>query len=135
MFLWWWALELFELSDEQMERLGTMDILLNIFFIYNSIMHAGIVLINFFIIFKEFEMELYNLEDYEGTEPESLSWNLARNAFWEDVWFLDPFRVFDRVFYGIMKWHPADLFYYNAADGNNYGWAYLLGWHNDELQY
>ena len=78
MFLWWWALVLFELDDDQMERLGTADILLNIFFIYNSIMHAGIVLINFFIIFKEFEMELYNLEDYEGTEPESLSWNLAR---------------------------------------------------------
>ena len=57
-----------------MERLGTADVLLNIFFIYNTILHSGIVIVNFYIIFKEFELEFYELEDYEGTEKESLSW-------------------------------------------------------------
>lgn len=131
MFLWWWALELFELDPDQIERLGTLDILLNIFFIYNAIMHSGIVVTNFFIIFKEFELEFYELEAYEGSTKEGLSWNLAREAFWEDVWFLDPFRVFDRLFFAFMGWHPLDFFYWNPDDPNNYVWTYALGEHKE----
>jgi hypothetical protein len=135
LFLWLWALELFELDPEQVERLGTFDILMNIFFIYNAIMHCGIVVTNFFIIFKEFELEFYELEAYEGTTREALSWNLAREAFWEDVWFLDPFRVFDRLFYAFAGWHPLDFIYWNPEDPDNYMWAYALGTEGDGNNY
>ena len=45
-------------------------------------MHCGIVVVNFFIIAKEFELEFYELEAYEVNGQEGMSWNLAREAFW-----------------------------------------------------
>jgi len=44
-----------------MEEVGTVDILLNMFFMYNTIMHCSIVPINFGIIAKEIEMEFYEI--------------------------------------------------------------------------
>jgi hypothetical protein len=94
-------------------------------------MHCGIVVVNFFIIAKEFELEFFELEAYDGVGNESMSWNLAREAFWQDVWFLDPFRVFDRIFNAVLGWHPLDFIYWNPEDPNNYMWAYALGTHKE----
>ena len=44
-----------------MEEVGTIDIPLNMFFMYNTIMHSSIVIVNGGIILKEIEMEFYQL--------------------------------------------------------------------------
>jgi len=51
-----WFYNVYALTDTQIEELGALDMLMNMFFIYNSILHSGIVIVNFMIIFKEFEL-------------------------------------------------------------------------------
>lgn len=48
-----WFYNIYGLTDEKIEELGALDMLMNMFFIYNSILHSGIVIVNFVIIFKE----------------------------------------------------------------------------------
>lgn len=51
-----------------MEEVGTIDILLNMFFLYNTINHATIALVNIGIIVKEIEMQFYQIsQGREGT--------------------------------------------------------------------
>mgnify|MGYP006108467425 CR=1 FL=1 len=51
-----WFYNVYALDDAAIEELGALDMLMNMFFIYNSILHSGIVIVNFMIIFKEFEL-------------------------------------------------------------------------------
>lgn len=48
-----WFYNIYGLTDEKIEEIGAIDMLMNMFFIYNSILHSGIVLINAGIIIKE----------------------------------------------------------------------------------
>tara|TARA_B110000285_G_C15051562_1_gene577274 strand:+ start:754 stop:966 length:213 start_codon:yes stop_codon:yes gene_type:complete len=54
-----WFYNIYGLTDEKIEELGALDMLMNMFFIYNSILHSGIVIVNFVIIFKEIELQFY----------------------------------------------------------------------------
>jgi hypothetical protein len=54
-----WFYNVYALTDDKIEELGALDMLMNMFFIYNSILHSGIVIVNFVIIFKEIELEFY----------------------------------------------------------------------------
>jgi hypothetical protein len=51
-----WFYSVYALTDEAISEFGTLDMLMQMFFIYNSILHSGIVIVNFMIIFKEFEL-------------------------------------------------------------------------------
>ena len=51
-----WFYNIYGLTDEKIEELGALDMLMNMFFIYNSILHSGIVIVNTVIIVKEIEL-------------------------------------------------------------------------------
>jgi hypothetical protein len=79
-----------------MEEVGTIDILVNMFFMYNTIMHSSIVPLNFGIILKEIEMQFFEVAQHIGGKESdyNLTFANAKKSFYDDLWFLDPLRVF-----------------------------------------
>lgn len=61
-----WLIQTYTLPETEMAEVGTIDILLNMFFMYNTIMHCSIVPINFGIIAKEIEMEFFEIASHAG---------------------------------------------------------------------
>lgn len=115
-----WLIQTYTLPEETMEEVGTMDILLNMFFMYNTIMHCSIVPINAGIILKEIEMEFYEIAHGAKESDYNLSFKEAESDFGEKMWFLNPILVFDRLFYAFFKWHPKDIFVYNVQDDDKF---------------
>ena len=72
-----WFYNIYGLTDEKIEELGALDMLMNMFFIYNSILHSGIVLVNSMIIFKELELEFYQIVKGNMSAEYALSIDLA----------------------------------------------------------
>ena len=94
--------------------------LMNMFFIYNSILHSGIVLVNAGIIVKEIELSFYFL----GTERRrdyALSLDLAVESI-GDLWFLNPLLVFDQIYFYFVGYHSIDIIEENPENEE----AYLL---------
>ena len=56
-----WLIETYALPAETVDEIGTLDILMDLFFLYNTILHFSIVPLNFGIIFKEIEIEFYEV--------------------------------------------------------------------------
>ena len=83
-----------------MEEIGTLDVLLNMFFIYNCILHSSIVAINIGIIAKEFSIEFFELFKVSGGAGSDYNLNFARvvEDFEEEMWWADPVRIFKYVF-------------------------------------
>jgi hypothetical protein len=88
------------MSDQQLEEIGAFDVLLNMFFIYNCILHSSIVVINLGIIFKEMEVEFFEMFTNHGDEGSD--YNLAVNRVLKDIeeemWYLDPIAVIKALF-------------------------------------
>lgn len=74
-----------------MEDVGTIDILLNMFFMYNTIMHSSIVIVNGGIIIKEIEMQFYQLVKGGADARYNLSFTNAEEKINKKLWFLNPF--------------------------------------------
>ena len=93
LFIWLW--ELYDLSEQQLDEIGAFDVLLNMFFIYNCILHSSIVVINFGIILKEFNLEFYEM--FKMQEGAGSDYNLAFNRviedFEEEYWYMDPVKL------------------------------------------
>lgn len=77
-----------------------MDILLNMFFIYTCILHSSIVVINIAIIFKEISIEFFELYKVSGGAGSDYNLNMARivEDFEEEMWYMDPVRIFKYTF-------------------------------------
>lgn len=92
------------MNDEQLEEIGALDILLNMFFIYNCILHSSIVVINMGIIFKEISIEFFELYKVKGGAGSDYNLNFARivEDFEEEMWYMDPIRIFKYGFQFIM---------------------------------
>lgn len=104
------------------ENVGTFDILLDFFFIYNSILHASIVVTNFGIIFKEIELQFFEIVQHLGSKESTyhLTWQEANRSVNEDLWFLNPFTVFGRLWYALFRWRVSDIWVWNADDQKHY---------------
>ena len=93
-----WFYNIYGLTDEKIEELGALDMLMNMFFIYNSILHSGIVLINAGIILKEQELLIYDLVSDNKRRNYALGVDLMFESF-NDLWFLNPLEVFNKVYF------------------------------------
>jgi len=115
-----WFYNIYGLTDEKIEKLGALDMLMNMFFIYNSILHSGIVIVNNVIIFKEIELEFYQLVKGSMSEDYALSVDLAYESLNEDLWLLNPVLVFDVIFFYFTGYHSIDLIEDNPEDRGMY---------------
>ena len=104
-----WFYNIYALDEEKIEELGALDMLMNMFFIYNSILHSGIVIVNFVIIFKEIELEFYQLVKGSMTEEYALTWDLAYESATDDFWMLNPLTWFDKLYFQNTGSHSIDL--------------------------
>jgi len=111
-----WFFNIYALTDEKIEELGALDMLMNMFFIYNSILHSGIVIVNFVIIFKEIELEFYQLVKGSMTEEYALSWDLAYESATDDFWMLNPVTWYDNLYFFIFGYEAIDLIDENPDD-------------------
>merc|ERR1712127_624848 len=87
-----WLTEVYYLpfqGEEEIEKMGALDVFLNMFFVYNSVLHAPICILNAAIIFKEALMLIWfviiNDPVSGGTSDYALSWGRAREALWDDL--------------------------------------------------
>lgn len=115
-----WFYNIYGLNDDKIEELGALDMLMNMFFIYNSILHSGIVIVNFVIIFKEIELEFYQLVKGSMSEDYALSVDLAYESLDEDLWFFNPYLIFDRIYFFFTGAHAVDLIEENGDDRGMY---------------
>ena len=76
-----------------------MDVLLNMFFVYNAIIHSSIVLVNFGIILKEIALEFERLANLqEGEETFGLGPRLLYSSSLKIFHIMDPFELIPRMF-------------------------------------
>ena len=73
-----WFYNIYGLTDEKIEEIGALDMLMNMFFIYNSILHSGIVIVNTVIIVKEIELQFYQIVHGSFSSEYALSLDLAQ---------------------------------------------------------
>jgi len=92
-----WFYNVYGLTDKQIEEIGALDMLMNMFFIYNSILHSGIVIVNTVIILKEIELQFYQLVKGNMSAKYALSIDLAYESLTTDLWFMNPLAIYDRV--------------------------------------
>jgi hypothetical protein len=91
-FLGGWLWQLFDMTDMELEETGAFDVLLNMFFIYNCILHSSIVVINIGIILKEFSLEIFEMQKVGGGAGSDYNLSFARmlDDFEEEMWWADP---------------------------------------------
>jgi len=77
---------------------------LNMFFIYNCILHSSIVVINMGIIAKEISIEFFEMFKMSGGAGSDYNLNVARivEDFEEEMWWADPVKLFKRAFQFVM---------------------------------
>jgi len=80
-FLFAWFTEVYFLpfaDDTELEKMGAIDIFVNMFFVYNSVLHAPVYLLNEGIICKELLMLLWSVITSDpisgGTSKYALNW-------------------------------------------------------------
>jgi hypothetical protein len=118
-----WFYNIYALTDEKIEELGSLDMLMNMFFIYNSILHSGIVLVNAGIIAKETALQFYELAPGRGRRDYALSLALAVESV-GDWWFLNPLAVFDKIYFYFSGYHSIDIIEENPENEKDY----VLNW-------
>jgi hypothetical protein len=115
-----WFYNVYALDEAKIEELGALDMLMNMFFIYNSILHSGIVIVNFVIIFKEIELEFYQLVYGNMSAEYALSVDLAYESLKEDTEVLNPLNLIDRIYFFFTGYHDIDLIEENPDDRGMY---------------
>ena len=87
-----WLVETYALPADSVDKVGALDLLLDLFFLYNTILHFSIVPLNFGIILKEIEMEFYEVMQRVGGHESNynLSFEKSKQGFEKTIWFLDP---------------------------------------------
>ena len=99
-FLGGWLWQLFDMTDTEIEETGAFDILLNMFFIYNCILHSSIIVINIGIIFKEISIEFFEMFKVGGGSGSDYNLSFARviEDFETEMWWADPVKLFKYSF-------------------------------------
>ena len=61
-----WVLDLYAIPEETMQHANLMDVVFNMFLVYNAILHSSVVVVNTAIIAKEIELVFYQLARNTG---------------------------------------------------------------------
>ena len=95
-FLGGWLWQLYDMTEQELEEVGSFDILLNMFFIYNCILHSSIVVINLGIMGKELSLEFFEMFKVGGGAGSDYNLSFARviEDFEEEMWWADPIKLF-----------------------------------------
>jgi len=116
-FLFLWLTEVYYLpfqADEELAKMGALDIFINMFFVYNSVLHAPVCVLNAAIIFKELLMLVWSIITNDpitgGTSQYALNWKHAKEALWDDLWWLDPMRSLPKIIWYVFKLDLTELF-------------------------
>ena len=80
-------------TDETMENYSAVDMFINMYLIYNCIIHVTIVPLNSVIILKEIQMTIFQLVTTNGPTDYQLEWAQAIDDVEKFLWFLDPVEV------------------------------------------
>ena len=107
-----------------------MDIILDFFFMYNTILHSTVALVNIGIIVKEIELEFFEVFTIAGGHGSdyNMSMDFAKKALYDDVWFLDPTRVISYLWFLIFGWHLSDIWNPNTAMADKKDEVYIANW-------
>lgn len=95
-----WFRELYFEFDWEYESYEAIDVIVNMFLIYNVILHFPVVLVNGFIISKEMWLEVFQfLADPTGENGLDMAigfWDLV-NLMDDTLWFLNPLTWIEAV--------------------------------------
>ena len=86
------------MTDTMLEEMGALDILLNMFFVYNAIIHSSIVIINSGIIFKEISLEFFKLAYSRPGESFGLGFLMLWESTTKIFHIIDPLELIPRMF-------------------------------------
>lgn len=88
-----WYRELYLESNKQYNNYDVVDVLVNMFLVYNVILHFPVVIVNCFIIFKEGSLEFWQFlkeDDGDPTNDMALGfWDLT-NMMDDTLWYINP---------------------------------------------
>jgi hypothetical protein len=56
-----WLYETFGETEIQYEEIGTLDIIMDFFYMYNTILHSSVAVVNIGIICKEIELQFFEI--------------------------------------------------------------------------
>jgi len=90
-----WYRELYLEDENTYKQYDVVDVLFNMFLVYNVILHFPVLFVNSFIIFKEISLEFWQFllgSDEEGNEYNDMAlgfWDIV-NLMDETLWFIDP---------------------------------------------
>ena len=117
-----WLIETYALPSDKVDEIGTLDILLDMFFLYNTILHASIIPLNFGIIFKEIEMEFFELMQRAGGHESAynLSFEKAKEGLSKSIWFLSPISLTERIWKKVFKYDINNIWTLNPDDPSHY---------------
>jgi hypothetical protein len=104
-----WVHQVWFTEDES--TFTASSLLVSLLLAYNLLMHFPILPINFMIIFKEIEIEKFQLlHDDAGSENDtvSLGYSDEERTLTDFLWFIDPFTYSDFV--------TANLFHFKIKD-------------------
>ena len=85
--------QLYWATDEVMEQYSLMDMAVNMYLVYNCVIHVTIIPINSIIIFKEVTMTIFQLVTSNGPADYQLEWAQAIDDVENGLWFFDPERI------------------------------------------
>ena len=89
--------QLYWATEERMSNYSLVDMTINMYLVYNCIIHATIIPINSIIIFKEIEMTIFQLVITNGPADYQLEWERSIHDLEDGLWFFDPVRIFNKI--------------------------------------
>ena len=112
-----WYRELYLEDEQSYEQYDVVDVLFNMFLVYNVILHFPVVFVNGFIIMKEVSLEFWQF--LVGTDENGNATNDMALGFWDMVnlmddtmWFIDPRTYLKYALDMFLKWGFAALLEY-----------------------
>lgn len=114
-----WYRELYLEDYETYDAYEVADVLLNMFLVYNVILHFPVVIVNAFIIFKEFSLEFWQFllgDDGDPSNDMALGfWDIV-NLMDDTLWFINPMTWIEYLAEIFIKWGIQALIQWISRD-------------------
>jgi len=106
LILFEWGRELWLETDKQ--KYEVIDILVNMFLIYNCILHFPVMIVNGFIITKELSLEFWQFlfpdNDGDVSNDMAIGWTDMALAMDDSLWFINPWTWISYFLDFFIKW-------------------------------
>lgn len=99
------------------ESYQPIDVLVNMFLIYNVILHVPVYIVNCFIMLKEFTLEFLQFVDPEGMDNDMALnfWDMS-NLLDDTLWWLNPKTWWDELVKLFLNWGITALIQWIEKD-------------------